>query len=134
MLGILLAGGPVLLEVLGIADIGPIVQIVGGIVALVGLAMAAVALWLRRSVKSQTQLRDVEIDRRLRGRSEMEAELVDAELKSKAQLTSLGLPDLAAAEDLLDPRGGARRADRPARRPAGWARRQGKAIEPCDRP
>ena len=41
------------------------------------------------------------IDRRLRGRSEMEAELVDAELRTKTELTSLGLPDLAAAEDLL---------------------------------
>ena len=101
VLGILLAGGPVVLKSLGIADLGAIVQIAGGIIAVVGLAMAAVALWLRRSVKNQTQLRDVEIDRRLRGRSEMEAELVDAELRTKAELTSLGLPDLAAAEDLL---------------------------------
>ena len=101
VLGILLAGGPVVLKSLGIADLGAIVQVVGGIIAVVGLAMAAVALWLRRSVKNQTQLRDVEIDRRLRGRSEMEAELVDAELRTKAQLTALGLPDLAAAEDLL---------------------------------
>ena len=101
MIGILLAGGPVLLEALGIADLGPAVQVVGGIIAVVGLALAGVALWLRRSVKNQAQLRDVEIDRRLRGRSEMEAELVDAELKSKAQLAALGLPDLAAAEDLL---------------------------------
>lgn len=101
VLGILLAGGPVVLEFLGVADLGPIVQIVGGIIAVIGLAMAAVALWLRRSVKNQAQLRDVEIDRRLRGRSEMEAELVDAEMRSKAQLTALALPDLAAAEDLL---------------------------------
>jgi uncharacterized protein YhaN len=101
VLGILLAGGPVVLKILGVLDLGPIVQIVGGIIAVVGLAMAAVALWLRRSVKNQTQLRDVEIDRRLRGRSEMEAELVDAEMRLKAQLTALGLPDLAAADDLL---------------------------------
>jgi len=101
LLGILLAGGPVVLKVLGVLDLGPIVQIVGGIIAVVGLAMAAVALWLRRSVKNQTQLRDVEIDRRLRGRSEMEAELVDAEMRLKAQLTALGLPDLVAADDLL---------------------------------
>ena len=101
VIGILLAGGPVVLESLGIADLGAIVQVVGGIIAVVGLALAAVALWLRRSVKNQTQLRDVEIDRRLRGRSEMEAELVDAELRTKAELTALGLPDLAAAEDLL---------------------------------
>ncbi len=101
VLGILLAGGPVVLQILGVLDLSPIVQIVGGIIAVVGLAMAAVALWLRRSVKNQTQLRDVEIDRRLRGRSEMEAELVDAEMRSKAQLIALGLPDLAAADDLL---------------------------------
>ncbi len=100
-LGILLAGGPVILTFLGIATLGQIVQVVGGIIAVVGLAMAAVALWLRRSVKNQAQLRDVEIDRRLRGRSEMEAELVESELRSKEQLTTLGLPDLAAAEDLL---------------------------------
>ena len=101
VLGILLAGGPVVLTSLGIADLGAIVQIAGGIIAVVGLAMAAVALWLRRSVKNQTQLRAVEIDRRLRGRSEMEAELVDAEMRTKAELTALGLPDQAAAEDLL---------------------------------
>jgi DNA repair exonuclease SbcCD ATPase subunit len=100
-IGILLAGGPVVLKFLGIADLGSIVQIAGGIIAVVGLAMAAVALWLRRSGKSQAQLRDVEIDRRLRGRSEMEAELVEAELKSKAELSALALPDLEAAEDLL---------------------------------
>jgi DNA repair exonuclease SbcCD ATPase subunit len=101
LIGIVLAGGPVLLEALGIADLGPAVQIIGAIIAVVGLVLAGVALWLRRSVKNQAQLRDVEIDRRLRGRSEMEAELVEAELKSKAQLAAMGLPDLAAAEDLL---------------------------------
>ena len=101
VLGILVAGGPVVLKSLGITDPGPLVQAVGGIIAVVGLAMAAVALWLRRSVNNQTQLRDVEIDRRLRGRSEMEAELVDAELRTKAELTALALPDLPAAEDLL---------------------------------
>ena len=47
------------------------------------------------------QLRDVEIDRRLRGRSEMEAELKQAEIDTEQQLGTLGLDDLAAAEDLL---------------------------------
>ena len=49
----------------------------------------------------QTQLRDVEIDRRLRGRSEMEAELREAERQTEQQLGSIGLNDLAEAEDLL---------------------------------
>jgi uncharacterized protein YhaN len=49
----------------------------------------------------QTQLRDVEIDRRLRGRSEMEAELRQATADVERQLGALGLDDLPAAEDLL---------------------------------
>jgi uncharacterized protein YhaN len=49
----------------------------------------------------QEQLRGDEIDRRLRGRSEMEAELRQAEADSEQQLGTLGLDDLAAAEDLL---------------------------------
>ena len=101
VIGILLAAGPVVLEFLGIIDLGIVVQAIGAVMALVGLALAAVALWLRRSDKMQTQLRDVEIDRRLRGRSEMEAELVDCELKVKAQLGALGLKDLPEAEDML---------------------------------
>ncbi len=101
VLGILLAAGPVVLKFLRIADIGPTIQLIGGIVAIVGLAMAAVAFWLRRSVRTQTQLRDIEIDRRLRGRSEMEAELVDSERQLADRLGAIGLPDLAAAEDLL---------------------------------
>jgi DNA repair exonuclease SbcCD ATPase subunit len=100
-LGILLAGGPVVLKFLGIADLGVPIQAIGGVMSLVGLALAAVAVWLRRSDKMQTQLRDVEIDRRLRGRSEMEAELVDCEVKVKSQLGALGLEDLPAAEDML---------------------------------
>ena len=76
-------------------------RLIGAVIAVVGLVLAAVALWLRRSYKLQAQMRDVEIDRRLRGRSEMEAELRDAEAKARAQLGALGLTDLAEAEDLL---------------------------------
>lgn len=101
VIGILLAAGPVLLKFLGIMDLGPIIQVIGGIVAVVGLAMAGVAFWLRRGHKDQAQLRDIEIDRRLRGRSEMEADLVDSVARSEAQLAALGLTDLAEAEDIL---------------------------------
>jgi DNA repair exonuclease SbcCD ATPase subunit len=101
VVGILLAAGPVILESLGIIDLGIAVQLIGGILALVGLAVAAVALWLRRGDRMQAQLRDVEIDRRLRGRSDMEAELKDTEAKAAAQLGALGLTHLSEAEDLL---------------------------------
>jgi DNA repair exonuclease SbcCD ATPase subunit len=100
-IGILLAAGPVVLEFLGIAKLGIAIQVVGAIVGVVGVVLAAVALWLRRSVKQHALLRDVEIDRRLRGRSDMEAELADSEVKAAAQLGTLGLADIAAAEELL---------------------------------
>jgi uncharacterized protein YhaN len=64
--------------------------------------LAFVASWLRRGDKVHQQLRDVEIDRRLRGRSDMEAELAQAEADTAQQLAGLQLPDLAAAEGLLE--------------------------------
>ncbi len=100
-IGILLAGVPVVTGFLGITGSLIVIQVIGGITAVAGLAVAAVAFWLRRSVNNQAQMRDVEIDRRLRGRSEMEADLLDSKRKTEVQLGSLGLTDLAAAEDML---------------------------------
>lgn len=101
VIGILIAGAPVLTKALDIADPGVVVQGLGAVIAIVGLVLAAVALWLRRSATLQAQMRDVEIDRRLRGRSEMEAELKDCEARAEAQLGALGLTGLGEAEDLL---------------------------------
>jgi len=101
VIGILVAAAPVVMKALGISEPGLPIQAIGALVAVIGLALAAVALWLRRSYHMQTQLRDVEIDRRLRGRSEMEAELADCEGGTEQQLAALQLADVAAAEDLL---------------------------------
>ena len=101
IIGLLIAALPVILKFLNLIDLGVPVQGLGAIIAVVGVAMAAIALWLRRSYKLQASMRDVEIDRRLRGRSEMEAELVDSEARAKAQLGLIGMTDLAEAEDLL---------------------------------
>ncbi len=76
-------------------------QYLGAAAAGIGLILALVAFYLRGRSQMQEQLRDVEIDRRLRGRSEMEAELKQAQADHVKQLGSLGLDDLAAAEDLL---------------------------------
>jgi len=100
-IGLVIVGLPVILKFLGIADLSISIQAIGAAIAVIGVVVAAVALWLRRSYKLQTQMRDVEIDRRLRGRSEMEAELRDTESKAESQLGALGLTDLAEAEDLL---------------------------------
>jgi DNA repair exonuclease SbcCD ATPase subunit len=71
---------------------------------IVGAVLAWLAIRQRRAAadfRRQKELRDVEIDRRLRGRSQLEEELKQAEADSAAQLLSIGLPDVAAAEDLL---------------------------------
>ena len=101
VIGLLVAAAPLVLNALDVADLGVALTAVGAIAAVIGLVLGVVAWWLRRSVMDQAQLRDVEIDRRLRGRSEMQAELKDSELKAQSQLAAVGLTDLAEAEDLL---------------------------------
>jgi uncharacterized protein YhaN len=101
LVGVLIGGGGFVLDTLGIVDLGMPPLYVGAAIALIGGILSAVALWLRRSSQMQEQLRGDEIDRRLRGRSEMEAELHQAEADSEQQLGTLGLDDMAAAEDLL---------------------------------
>jgi DNA repair exonuclease SbcCD ATPase subunit len=74
------------------------------ILAVAGLVLALLGRTQRISamnVGRQKQLRDVEIDRRLRGRSQLEQELQEAELEMASQLSDLGLPDMDAAEALL---------------------------------
>lgn len=71
---------------------------------LVGLVLALIGRRQRISATSfarQKELRDVEIDRRLRGRSQLEQELQETELSMANQLSGLELPDVAAAETLL---------------------------------
>jgi DNA repair exonuclease SbcCD ATPase subunit len=101
VVGLLVAGGSFAAETVGVLDLGAMPQYLGGAVAGIGLILSLVAFWLRRGSQMQEQLRDVEIDRRLRGRSEMEAELRQAQADTEKQLGSLGLEDLASAEDML---------------------------------
>ena len=99
--GLVVAGGAYAARTFGVLDLGSLPLYLGAAAAGIGLILTFVAVWLRRSTQMQEQLRDVEIDRRLRGRSEMEAELRQAEADTEAQLGLLGLDDLPAAEDLL---------------------------------
>ncbi|MEA2577610.1 MAG: hypothetical protein QOD78_1198 [Chloroflexota bacterium] len=101
VVGLLVAGGSFAAETAGVLRLGAIPQYLGAAVAGIGLILSLVAFWLRRGSQMQEQLRDVEIDRRLRGRSEMEAELRQAQADTEKQLGSLGLEDLASAEDML---------------------------------
>ncbi len=101
VVGLVLAGGAFLARTGGILDVGSAPEYLGAAIAGIGLILAIVALWLRRGSELTGQLRDVEIDRRLRGRSEMEAQLRQAETDAAQQLGALGRDDLAAVEDLL---------------------------------
>jgi DNA repair exonuclease SbcCD ATPase subunit len=72
--------------------------------ASVGMIVTLIAFWLRRSFEAAMRLyrmRGDEIDRRLRGRSQLEEELKQAEMDTEQQLASLELPDVATGIDLL---------------------------------
>ena len=101
LLGLVVAGASFAARTLGVLNLGDPPMYLGAAAAGMGLILTLVAFWLRRGSQMQEQLRDVEIDRRLRGRSEMEAELRQAESDTEKYLGSLGQEDLAAAEDLL---------------------------------
>jgi uncharacterized protein YhaN len=101
IVGVLVAAGTFAARTLKIIDLGSIPGLLGGVAAGIGFILAFVALWLRRSDRMQAEMRDVQIDRRLRGRSEMEAELRQASADTAQQLLGLGLPDITAAEALL---------------------------------
>ena len=99
--GVLVAGGAFVARTILSIDFPSELQLIGFAIAVIGLILAAVALWLRRSDRLQQQLRDIDIDRRLRGRSDMEQELRETEAEVARQLETLGLEDVTAAEDLL---------------------------------
>jgi uncharacterized protein YhaN len=99
--GLILAIAPLVLTAAGVVDLGIIPSVVGAVIAAIGVVLAFVAYRLRRGDQSQAELRDVEIDRRLRGRSEMEAELFQVEQEIARRLGTFGLDDLPAAEALL---------------------------------
>ena len=100
-LGLLVAAAAFAVNRLTTIELGTAPMLLGGALAGIGLILAFVAWWLRRHDRVNTELRDVEVERRLRGRSEMEAELKQCEADTAQQLRGVGLPDLAAAEAML---------------------------------
>ncbi len=86
-----IASAPILLPV------GAVLAVVGAVIALLARRQRTIA----QSLKRQKELAGAEIDRRLRGRSQMEQELKVAQADYEAQLEAVELPDIAAAEVLL---------------------------------
>ena len=86
-----------------------VVVIPGGLagplgVVVVGLVLSFVGRRQRlqaTDISRERQLRDDEIDRRLRGRSQLEQELQEGDLELANQLSGLELSDMPAVEELL---------------------------------
>ena len=91
----------------GTINLGPIGQIptfVALAIAAIGVALDVLAIVRQRRSKDvgrQNVLRNEQISRRLRGRSEIEQAMHDAEAKRAQELTNIDLPDLPTAEALL---------------------------------
>ncbi len=101
VIGILIAGAAFAVDAAGIIELGTLPILAGGVVAAIGLALAFVGWWRRRGDRIENQLRDDEVDRRLRGRSEMELELRQAEAEREDLLGRIGLADPEAADAAL---------------------------------
>jgi DNA repair exonuclease SbcCD ATPase subunit len=104
--GLVVGVGPLAIDAAGleapvIEGLGSAPLLAGAGIAGAGLVLAIVGFWLRRSDRINRQLRDVEVDRRLRGRSQLQLELREAEDEQSDLLQRLGLTELTAAEERL---------------------------------
>ena len=102
LVGIGIAVAGFVLRMLDIFDVGIVPTVAGGLVALVGLALAFVGYWRRRNDRVQSQLKDAEVNRRLRGRSEIEEDLREARAEHDDLLQRLGLAETVEAEQRLE--------------------------------
>ncbi len=99
--GLVVAAAGFLLNATGILELGSLIPLIGGLIAVVGVAFGIAAAWLRRGDRVQKQLRDVEVDRRLRGRSEIEQDLKMTQAERASELDTLGLERTEDAEEQL---------------------------------
>jgi uncharacterized protein YhaN len=102
VLGLVIAGTWFVVDpLLELVDLGNLPLFAGIASAAVGAILAGVGLWIRRRDQLSRQMRHDQISRRLRGRSEIEAELREAEAETAQGLGSIGAPDLDAANITL---------------------------------
>jgi uncharacterized protein YhaN len=100
-IGIAVGVGGFLLDLLGILSLGILLPAVGAVIAVVGIGFGIAGWWLRRADRVKQVLRDAEVDRRLRGRSEIENELRVTQAELAADLEALELETTADAEARL---------------------------------
>lgn len=98
------------LVVIGIGLVGSLLPamvalVLAGVLLGVGVVLAVVAIRMARRVrlvKVQAQMQAAEIDRRLQGKGQEDEQLRDARRERDALLTVIGVPDVYAADSLLE--------------------------------
>ncbi|HMJ81490.1 MAG TPA: AAA family ATPase [Candidatus Dormibacteraeota bacterium] len=103
-LGLVVLG--ILIALIGVTtSLGDTGALIGAVLAVVGVGVNLWALRLQRrssDVKRQNELREAEIARRLRGRTDIEQQLKDTEAARDAGLASIEQPDTDTAQRLLE--------------------------------
>ena len=100
-LGVLIALIGTALSMAGVLNLGPLPGIVGILVAAIGGLMAWAGLRERNAGKVTRQMKEEEVHRRLRGRSDLEEELRLAQVEHEEVLAKLELPGAPEAEERL---------------------------------
>lgn len=101
IVGILVAAVGTGLGLVGILDLGVPPGVVGVVIAFIGLAVHIRALRIHQADRATQQMKDSEVNRRLRGRSEMEEELRLSRASMAEILAGLELPGVPEAEERL---------------------------------
>jgi DNA repair exonuclease SbcCD ATPase subunit len=100
-LGLVVGLGGFTIDLFRILALGVLPVVAGSVIVAGGVVLAAIGWWRRRGDRLERELRIVDIDRRLRGRSQLQLELGEAESGRAELLARLEMPDSAAAEERL---------------------------------
>jgi AAA ATPase domain len=101
VVGVLVAVIGTGMDLAGVADLGVAPGVVGVVIAFVGLVIAWLGLRERNADRQMRQMKDEEVARRLRGRSDMEEELKRDRNEREQLLAKLELPGAPEAEERL---------------------------------
>ncbi len=101
ILGMALAAGGFVADQAGVPGLWPVVPAVSAVIAGLGLLLSVQGLRRSRASRTERTMRDAEVARRLRGRSELEAELRQRQAERAAGLESVGVESTEAAEERL---------------------------------
>jgi uncharacterized protein YhaN len=101
VIGIVVAAIGIGLGVTGVSGLAIVPGAVGIVIALVGLVLFLLAMRERNADRVTRHMKDEEVHRRLRGRSDMEEELKAARSERDEGLAKLELPSTAEAEERL---------------------------------